>query len=480
MQNLDRRLFLKRAVIAAAGVGLSPRSWAQVNGANDDVRFAVVGCKGRGRSHITDLLRVKGARIVALCDVDQTVLDEEIKKLKALGHAVKGYTDVRKLIESTEVDAISTATPNHWHALITIMACQAGKDVYVEKPVSHNIWEGRKMIETARKYHRIVQSGTQSRSHSGLQEAVAWVHAGNLGRVTLARGLCYKRRPSIGKVARAQAVPAQIDFDLWTGPAELQPLMRKELHYDWHWVWETGNGDLGNQGIHQMDIARWFLREKELPPRVFSVGGRLGYIDDGTTPNTQLIHYAYASAPLVFEVRGLPATAGSEQMDSFLGTSVGNVIHCEDGFVVIGEGPFTAHDRSGRVMRRFAGRLQNHHENFVRAVRSRKSSDLTADIAEGHISSALCHIGNISYRLGQRVAQEEMAERIKADRESTDACDRMTAHLAANRVDLGKTKLVFGEMLTLDPKTQRFVNNQRADALLTRTYRAPFVISEKI
>ncbi len=480
MQNLDRRLFLKRAVIAAAGVGLSPRSWAQVNGANGDVRFAVVGFKGRGRSHITDLLRVKGARIVALCDVDQTVLDEEIKKLRALGHAVKGYTDVRRLIESAEVDAISTATPNHWHALITIMACQAGKDVYVEKPVSHNIWEGRKMIEAARKYRRIVQSGTQSRSHSGLQEAVAWVHAGNLGRVTLARGLCYKRRPSIGKVAGAQAVPAQIDYDLWTGPAEMQPLMRKELHYDWHWVWETGNGDLGNQGIHQMDIARWFLREKELPPRVFSVGGRLGYVDDGTTPNTQLIHHAYARAPLIFEVRGLPATAGRDPMDSFLGASVGNIIHCENGFVVIGEGPFTAYDRSGRVIRTFSGRYLNHHENFVKAVRSRKSSDLTADIAEGHISSALCHIGNISYRLGQRVTQAEMVEKIKANRESADACDRMAAHLAANRVDLGKTKLVFGEMLDIDPKTQRFVNNEGANALLTRTYRAPFVISDQV
>jgi predicted dehydrogenase len=475
MTRTIRRTFIKTSAMAAAGIGLSPRSWAQVRGANDDVRFGVVGFRGRGRSHITDILAVKGARIVALCDVDQTVLDAEAQKLKDLGHTIRTYSDVRQMLESTEIDAISTATPNHWHAPITIWACQAGKDVYVEKPVSHNIWEGQQMIETARKHRRIVQSGTQSRSHSGIQEAVAWVHAGNLGKITLARGLCYKRRPSIGKVTGPQAVPAHINYELWTGPAPMQPLMRKELHYDWHWVWETGNGDLGNQGIHHMDIARWFLGEKDLAPHVFSIGGRVGYLDDGATPNTQLIHHAYAAAPLIFEVRGLPAKAGREPMDSLLGVSVGNVIHCEHGFLLLSiDGSIAAYDQSGRILRTFTGIYQNHHANFVKAIRSRQASDLTADISEGHISSSLCHVANISHRLGQQAAQAEIRERIKGNQDTTDAYERMLAHLDANGVDTRKDKLILGVALSLDQKTQRFVGNDRANALQTRTYRAPF------
>jgi len=476
LPTTTRRTFLKTSALAAVGIGLSARSWAQVRGANDDIRFGVVGFKGRGRSHITDILKVKGARIVALCDVDQTVLDAEAQRLKAIGQTVKTYTDVRQMLESSEIDAISTATPNHWHAPITIWACQAGKDVYVEKPVSHNIWEGQQMIEIARKHSRIVQSGTQSRSHSGMQEAVAWVQAGNLGKITLARGLCYKRRPSIGKVTGPQAVPSHINYDLWTGPAPMEPLMRKELHYDWHWVWETGNGDLGNQGIHHMDIARWFLGEKDLAPHVFSIGGRVGYIDDGTTPNTQIIHHAYAAVPLIFEVRGLPAKASREPMDSLLGVSVGNIIHCEHGFLLLGDGSIAAYDHSGRILRSFTGIYQNHHANFVKAIRSRLASDLTADISEGHISSTLCHVANISHRLGQQASQGEIRERIKDNKDCTEAYERMLAHLDSNGVDSNKEKLILGEALSIDLKTQRFVGNDRANAFRTRSYRAPFSV----
>ncbi len=480
MSNLDRRTFLKTSAVAAAAVGLSPRSWSQVRGANDDIRVAVIGFRGRGKAHLADLSKVKGARVVALCDVDSQVLAQEVKRFSDKGNPVKGYSDPRKLLESGEIDAITTATPNHWHALMTIWGCQAGKDVYVEKPVSHNVWEGRKMIEAARKYNRIVQTGTQSRSMVGLQEAVAWVHAGNLGKVKVSRGLCYKRRPTIGKVSGPQTVPAHIDYEVWTGPAEMQPLMRKELHYDWHYLWNTGNGDLGNQGIHQMDIARWFLGEKGLSPRIFTVGGRLGYVDDGNTPNTLFTHHDYGNASLVFEVRGLPSGGRSEAMDSMFGASVGNVIHCEQGFVVVGDGPITAYDASGRAIRTFKGPALNHQENFVKAIRSRKSSDLTADIAEGHLSSALCHTGNISYRLGQQASPGEIREKVMGNRDTADAYERMVAHLGTNKVDLAKDKLVFGEALTMDPKTERFTNNEKANALLTRTYRPGFEIKDKV
>jgi len=481
MNHLNRRTFLKTSAIASASVGLSAHSWGQVKGANEQIRVAVVGFNGRGKSHISGLLQVKDARIVALCDVDEKVLARETAGLKTKDVNVKTYRDVRKLLESGEIDAISTATPNHWHSLITLWACQAGKDVYVEKPISHNVWEGRKVVEAARKYKRIVQSGTQSRSIPALQEAVAWVHAGNLGKVKLARGLCYKRRASIGKVSGPQPIPAGIDYDMWIGPADMEPLMRQRLHYDWHWVFNTGNGDLGNQGIHQMDIARWFLGEQALSPRVFSVGGRLGYVDDGNTPNTQFIHHDYGHASLIFEVRGLPSAAGGNKMDNILGASVGVVIYCENGKVVMGKGSgIEALDHDDKVIKKFIGAGKNHHENFVKAIRSRKSSDLTADILEGHISSALCHTGNISHRLGRPASTGEIREKISGNKDLADAYGRMTEHLAANQVDLSGKPLILGEALVMNPKTERFTNNEKANALLTRAYRPGYMITEKI
>jgi len=347
--------------------------------------------------------------LVALCDVDRDVLDREAQKLRNVENPVETYTDVRKLLENKDIDAISTASPNHWHALISIWACQAGKDVYVEKPVSHNVWERRKIVEAARKYGRIVQTGTQSRSNMALREALAWVQAGNLGKIKVARGLCYKRRDSIGKVEGPQPVPASVDYDLWCGPAPKTPLMRKRLHYDWHWVWPTGSGDLGNQGIHQMDICRWALGKQELSPRVFSVGGRLGYVDDGETPNTQFVVHDYRDALLIFEVRGLPARSGAAEMDKYRTQSVGNVIECEGGYLA----ETVAYDNQGKEIKKFVEKGEGHHENFIKAVRSRKPSDLHAEILEGHLSSALCHMGNISYKLGSQTSPEEVREGLK-------------------------------------------------------------------
>src|SRR6185436_208270 len=226
---------------------------------------------------ISELGKVPGVRLVALCDVDSNVLDRETQRLGKSNQSVRTYVDIRKLLEDKEVDTVSIATPNHWHSLAAIWAIQAGKDVYVEKPVSHEVWEGRKVVEAARKHNKIVQTGTQCRTNPGVQEAIKYIHDGNLGKVLLSRGLCYKRRASIGKVTTPQTPPATIDYDLWCGPSPKVPLMRTRLHYDWHWVWNTGNGDLGNQGIHQMDVARWAIKQNALSPAVFSVGGRLGY-----------------------------------------------------------------------------------------------------------------------------------------------------------------------------------------------------------
>jgi predicted dehydrogenase len=484
MNPVTRRTFLKSSALFTATAAFSARSWSQVAGANSDIRVGVIGLKSRGgNSHVPSLQKISGVRLVALCDADTAMLDRAKKRV---GGDVKTFVDLREMLASRDIDAVTIATPNHLHSLQAIWACEAGKDVYVEKPVSHNVWEGRQLVSAAAKHNRVVQAGTQIRSGVGLQEAVAWVQAGNLGKITAARGFCYKNRPSIGKVNGPQKVPATVNYDLWCGPAPMDALMRKELHYDWHWVHVTGNGDIGNQGIHQMDVARWFLGEKGLPRHTLSIGGRLGYIDDGDTPNTQVIIHDYASAPLIFEVRGLPTSVGARgpgSMDKYRGVSVGNVIDCEGGSVVTTEYfTATAFDKSGKVVKEFTGK-DRHMQNFIDVVRSRKTADLHGPILEGHVSSALCHLGNISHVLGKAAAPAEVQEKVKGNRSLAEAYGRMSAHLASNAVDYAKTPLIFGAPLTLARNAkgetmESFTGEFATEAtpLLTRKYREPFAV----
>lgn len=479
MRQFNRRQFLQASILTTASVAafpaLRPLS-ARGQSANEAIRFAVVGFGGRGKSHIEGLREVPGCRMVALCDVDSTILQREMTNAEKKGEQVKGYTDFRKLLEDKNIDVVTFATPNHWHSLGAIWAVQAGKDVYVEKPVSHNVWEGRQLVKAARKYNRIVQAGTQARSSSGLHEAIAWLREGHMGKILRVRGLCYKRRDSIGKVSGPQTVPANIDYDLWCGPAPKEPLMRKRLHYDWHWVWPTGNGDLGNQGIHQMDMGRWVLGETALSPSIISVGGRLGYIDDGTTPNTQIVFHDYPTAPLIFEVRGLPSKTGSSDMDKYHGAGIGVVTDCEGGRMVIPSySGATFVDKDGKEIKSFGG-SSSHFANFIKGVRSRKLTDLNGEILEGHLSSALCHTANISYRLGKPQTPEEIRDAVKANKDLAESLGRMEQHLAANNVDLHKTPASLGALLKMDPAAERFIGNDQANQMLTRDYRAPFVV----
>lgn len=480
MNKLNRRSFLKQTALAGASLGLWPAIAKAQGSANGDIRVAVVGFGGRGGNHISGFRALKGVRVVALCDADKDILDKGVQRMKDAGQAVEGCQDMRQLMENKNIDVISFATPNHWHALGTIWAVQAGKDVYVEKPLSHNVWEGRKVVEAARKYGRMVQTGSQCRSSQGLIEAIAWLNAGNLGKIIRARGLCYKRRASIGKADKPLEIPPTIDYDLWCGPAPKEPMMRKRLHYDWHWVWPTGNGDLGNQGVHQVDIARWVLGEKTIAPVAFSIGGRLGYEDDGTTPNTQIIYQGYAKAPLLFEVRGLPASSTNEKMDNYHGASIGVVIDCEGGRVVIPSYSMAiVYDKENKELKRFDGG-GNHFENFLKAVRSRKHTDLTADAEDGHISAALCHTANVSYRLGKKMSPDEMRDAVKNNGDMAEALGRMEEHLAANNVDLKRTPATLGEMLKFDVKTERCTSDAKVNEWLTRDYRKPFVVPEKV
>lgn len=502
MINFTRRDFLKTATVTAAAVGLSPLSFARAAGANEDIRVGVIGFRSQGSGHIATLRKMKGVRVVALCDVDEQVLN---KKAQELGGNVQTCTDLREMLDNKEVDAVSIATPNHWHALATVWACQAGKDVYVEKPASHNLFEGRKMVDAARKYRRVVQTGTQCRSSVGLQQAVDFVREGNLGKVLVARGFCYKARKSIGKVDRPQAAPDYIKYDLWCGPAPHEPSRRNgnfgPVHYDWHWFWNYGNGDYGNQGPHQVDIARWFLGEDRIAPFSMAIGGRVGYVDSAETPNTMTVYHGYKAAPMIFETRGLPKDKESQtsgwKMDRYKGVDVGNVIECENGYVVVPS--YTeaiVFDRDWKEVRRFDGKNQGaadvktptglsaesggHHDNWIAAVRSRKTKDLTAEILEGHLSAGLVHTGNISYRLGAKKSPGEIREAMRDYKEMSEAVDRMLAHLEANGVDLSQDQLRLGVPLQFDPKKERFIKNEQANQMLSRDYTEPFVVPAKV
>ncbi len=369
MSNVDRRTFLASAGAGAAALALG--NGARAAGPNDQLRVAVVGVRGRGQSHIDAFSKNKATTLAALCDVDARVLDRSTKAVESkTGKAPEKVADLRRLMDDKSIDIISIATPNHWHALAAVWACQAGKDVYVEKPVSHNFVEGRKIVEAARKYNRVVQTGTQSRSSPALAEAVEFLRADKLGKIFMAKGLCYKPRGSIGHKADAP-VPQGVDYNLWLGPAPERPFNPNRFHYEWHWMWDTGNGDLGNQGIHQMDIARWGIGKDTWPTQIESSGGRFGYDDDGETPNTQICTYRYDDCLLQFEVRGL--LTNDEK-----GVRVGNLFYGNDGYMAVNAdgwatylGPKGEPGPSGKG----GG---DHFDNFVKAVQARKPEMLKA------------------------------------------------------------------------------------------------------
>jgi predicted dehydrogenase len=403
---------------------------------NDTVRIGVVGCGGRGGSHVEAWSEMPNVELVALCDVDESHFAPKLKIIQAKGGKKPAtYADMRKMLDDKNIDAVSIATPNHWHTLQTIWACQAGKDVYVEKPCSHNVFESQQIVAAARKYDRIVQQGSQSRSSAALQEGVKRMRDGELGDVYMARGLCYKWRDTIGKTPPSP-VPAGVDYDLWTGPAPLREFTKNRFHYNWHWFWDTGNGDLGNQGIHEVDIARWGLGVTH-PTKVSAIGGKFMFDDDQETPNTLSASYEFdvdgKKKMMTFEVRHWISPHEAGISEGKPGNTIGNQFYGSNGYLVIDN-----YNKYWTVLGRdqkpgpTATKRDEHWENFIAAVRSRKRQDLNAEIEEGALSCNLVHLANISYRLGR------------------------TLHW--------------------DAKTMTCVDDAEANKMLTRAYRTPYVV----
>lgn len=485
---MKRRDFLKKSVLTGAAISL-PGS--RVLGANEDIRLGVIGIGssikigGKGKSDIKDFRSIPGVRVVAICDCDQDHLGGEVKQFEKWGENVKAYTDFRRLLDDKDIDAVSITTPNHWHSLMTIMACQAGKDVFVQKPSSHNIFEGRKMVQAMNKYNRVVQATHSPRNSGAIEESLEYARAGHLGAIKCAYGINYKPRMSIGKVSSPQPIPNSCDYDLWCGPADQKPLMRKYLHYDWHWDWDTGNGDIGNMGIHAMDGCRWALQKDELPKRVISVGGRLGYDDDGQTPNTMITLLDYEPAPIIFEVRGLPRNAqlaqsrwSSTHMDDFHGEKTGFIVMCEHGYVK----DAAAYDLNGKLIKKFTYQRENCKQNFVDVVKSRKTQNLLTDALEGHLSCGLMHMSNISYQVGKTESNGKIREAIQDEPELAESFDRLKEHLSANKLNINQNSLVLGSALTFDPKKEIFTGpmSKQANRYVSRKYRKPFVVPEKV
>lgn len=467
--NPGRRDFLKAGVVAAGLV--TAASAKKVLGANDRIRVAVVGLRGRGWDHVKGYKPIPGVELAYFCDVDENVLRKRCGDAEQMGIAKpQTYQDVRKLLEDKNVDAVSIATPNHWHSLIGIWAAQAGKDIYIEKPCSHNWWEGRQLVRAIDKYKVICEHGSQCRSSAAIVESMNQMRSGLIGNIYMSRGLCYKWRDTIGHAA-PEPVPAGVDYDLWTGPAPFKPFTKNRFHYNWHWIWDTGNGDLGNQGIHQVDLARWGLGV-ELPNKITALGGHFLFDDDQQTPNVLTVAYEFRTPEgktkmMNFEVRGwmtnheagigtaefggggVPEaglnSARTTQPAKTLGPAsgkpgtIGNIYYGSKGYLVISDydsyKSFLGEDNEPGPGKHVP--LKNEHfVNFIDCMRSRKAEDLHAPIREGYLSTTLVHLANASYRLGRTI--------------------------------------------NFDPETESVINDSEATELLKGTYRAPYVVPEKV
>jgi len=476
---MKRRTFLKASVLGTGAFYIgSSRSYA----ANEQIRVAVIGLNGRGIVAIRDAFRTEGARLVTICDADTEVMAKRAKKIEEdYGVKVQQVQDYRRVLDDPNIDAITIATPNHWHALMAIQGCQAGKDVYCEKPVCHNIWEGRRIIEAQQKYNRIVQSGLQNRSDDGLRKAFPYILAGNVGKIQMVRGICYKNRKGIGKRSTPLIPGKNVDYDLWLGPAKDEPIYRDRLHYDWHWSWNTGNGDIGNQGPHEFDLIRWILGDPGHPSEVISFGGRFAWNDAGQTPNMQLTSLRWGDIPGLFEVRDLNINPQTPTPSSYKGHRIAVIVTCEGGEFRGGRGGGSIYDENNKRIKTWKGDAGfDHYPNFIRAVKSRDASSLRCPIETGYKSSVIPHMCNISYRAGQEVGQKRVEKFAKKNDTLLETYERFHKHLSDWNVDFKSEKWTMGRKLRFDANKEQFKGKNElakaANAMIKGNYRSKFSV----
>jgi len=490
MSKISRRNFIKNSIAATAGSYLavsSHRSFVTgVRGANNEVRVAVAGIHSRGGAHVKHFQSLPGVNVVALCDPDSEVLSKGVTQLKdKTGASVSGYADVRELLDRKDIDALVIAAPNHWHSLMTVYACQAGKHVYVEKPVSHSIEEGRGMVNAAHKYNRIVQAGTQHRSCPAVKNAAADIQAGKYGKVQWVHCSKLGARDTIGKVTTPQPVPEYIDYNLWAGPAPMTPVMRKQFHYDWHWQWNWGDGEMANWGIHYIDDFRHILGWDDVPAKVVAAGNRFAWDDNGETPNMHFALFDYDGLPVVVDIRNLPdpKRKGGKSGAVYLGSRGGNWIQCEAGSIRIARGGGWFYDNDGKRVKQYKGDAgAQHAQNFIDCVRSGRRQDLAAEIEVGHLGTAVCHQANVAWRAGAEAALDEVRESVKQHEDALNTLKDMLEQLEGNEVNLAREKFVLGPALTYDRKTERFVGEgaERANKYIACSYREPFVMPKNL
>ncbi len=474
MRHLSRRLFLAESLLAAgAAVAGSSRALRaaepaeQSKSPNDRLSVAVIGVNGRGGDHAKAFDSRADCVLSYICDADSAVGETVAARFKSKPRFVQ---DMRRIFDDKSVDIVSIATPNHWHSLAAIWAMQAGKDVYVEKPLSHNISEGRRMVQVARKYNRICQGGTQYRSSGANRAAAQYIREGKLGQLKLAHVCTYRPRESIGPAGQ-YAPPPTVDYNLWAGPAPMElPVRRRSFHYDWHWFWDWGGGELANNSVHPVDAMRMVIDLQGLGRGVLSYGGRVGLDDCAETPSVQVTIHDFGAITVVQEVRNLKTAEPQRGATLIVGT---------EGYLSGGAGGTSAYDLSGKLVQKLSGPSDDHFDNFIKAVRSRKREDLNADIHEGHISTAVVHVANISQRLGQPASVREIQqalEALKVNENVVETFQEIRQHLTDNGVDIEKTPLNLGPWLAIDSDHEKFIDSPAANAMLTRDYRKPFVV----
>jgi len=446
MKNENRRGFIKKTAVVSAGLAAGApayiQGYAQVQ-PSDKINVGVVGIRSRGKNHIENFIRIKDSRVISICDADENLFARTIAEIEKLGGEKPGtYVDFRKMLDDKNIDAVSIATPGYWHALQTTWACQAGKDVYVEKPISYNILEGRKMVDAARKYNRIVQAGMQRRANRGFQKAVRLLQEGIIGDIYMGRGTVYRHRASIGRVENSP-VPAGVNWDLYRGPAPMIPFNKNHFHYNWHWYWDTSTSEFGNNGIHVMDRIRIAMKINNHPSVISCSGGFYGWDSDQEIPNLQIATFEYDDGKILeLEVRSL-FTPGEEGSMLLLGTKgyalLGNGVHTFLGTEKKPGPSITEKDLEMDIRREEFDKagIDFHFVNFLDCMKSRKIQDLIADINEGYLSTSMMHLGNIAYRTGRK--------------------------------------------LTFDSKTEKFINDEDANSYLTRKeYRKPYELPKEV